>query len=124
MAIKKLVTIICDLDTPSHHQAELLSPGKDMVTHRLSFNGVTIEIDLCSTHSEILFDRMADYLKYGRVQAPAPVPGRPRRTQASRRRNKEIRDWAKEQGIKLETHGRIPVDVVALHAAATNGGAR
>ena len=56
--------------------------------------------------------------KARKVTAPGTRPGR--RTGAAGD-NREIREWAREQGLKVSDRGRIPADVIARHQAEKHG---
>lgn len=101
--------------------------------HRLTLNGITVEIDLCDDHLAVI----AGYVLAGRKATrpgvrrrsgavgwrppAAPKGGQPA---AQRRYTLGIRTWAVENGL-LEpgSVGRLPGDVVAKYEDA-HGGAR
>jgi hypothetical protein len=82
-------------------------------------DGTQYEIDLNSGHAEELRERLDLYVRKARkVTGPAGRAARGRRTGANDARNKEIRNWAREQHLDVNERGRIPADIVAKFEAA------
>jgi hypothetical protein len=108
MAQKVNVILVDDID--GSDAAETVSFGLD---------GTHYEIDLNSGHAEELRELLDLYVRKGRkVTGPAGRAGRGRRTGATDARNKEIRDWAREQHLDVNERGRIPAGIVAQFEAA------
>ena len=58
------------------------------------------------------------YVKVARkVTGPASRPAQARRSPAIDARNKEVRSWAKEQGLGVSGRGRIPAGIMARYEA-------
>jgi hypothetical protein len=108
MAQKVNVILVDDID--GSDAAETVSFGLD---------GTQYEIDLNSGHADGLRGQLDLYVKKARkVTGPAGQTGRVRRTGANDARNKEIRNWAREQHLDVNERGRIPADIVAQFEAA------
>ena len=108
MAQKVNVLLVDDID--GSDAGETISFGLD---------GTRYEIDLNSDHAQELRGQLERYVKAARkVTGSAGRPARGRRTAANDARNKEIRDWAREQGLDVNERGRIPADIVAQYEAA------
>ena len=50
-----------------------------------------------------------------KVTRSAAQPARVRRINANDAKSQEIRNWAKERGLEINDHGRIPADIVAQY---------
>ncbi len=74
------------------------------------------EIDLSKKNAARFRQQLAPFIDHARKAAAGPR--RPVRTAASRQRSRDIRVWAKEQGIPLSDRGRIPADIYARYDAA------
>jgi Lsr2 len=58
------------------------------------------------------------YVKAARkVTGSASRPAQTRKTPATDARNKEIRDWARDQGLYVSSRGRIPASIIAKYEA-------
>jgi len=87
-------------------------------TIQFSLDGARYEIDLNREHARELRGQLAPYVKAARkATGPAGQPARARGTAAIDRRNKEIRDWARERGLDVNDRGRIPAGIVARYEA-------
>jgi Lsr2 len=106
MARRTSITLQDDLDG---------SPAEE--TLRFAISGAEYEIDLSSKNAARLRAQMAPFIEHARKAGK--MPRRAVRTAASRRRSREIRAWARQQGIKLSERGRIPADVAARYEAAS-----
>ncbi len=103
---KTTVQIVVD-DLDGTHAAE---------TVRLGWNGEWRELDLSKRNLAALDRVLAKYWNAGR---PASNGGKARRrrpvassrAKSSRRDPKQIRLWARQQGIPVPARGRIPADV-------------
>lgn len=108
MAQKVNVLLVDDID--GSDAAETIPFGLD---------GTHYEIDLNGNHAQELRGRLERYVKAARkVTGSADRPTRVRRTTANDARNKEIRNWAREQHLDVNERGRIPADIVAQYEAA------
>lgn len=108
MARKVNVILVDDID------------GSDAVeTISFGLDGTQYEIDLSSGHAQELRGQLEPYVQKARkVAGPAGRASRVRRTGANEARNKEIRNWAREQHLDVNERGRIPAGIVAQFEAA------
>src|SRR5258705_5361403 len=106
MARRTNVTLQDDLDG---------SPAEE--TLRFGISGAEYEIDLNSRNAARLRSQLAPFIEHARKAGK--MPRRAVRTAASRRRSRDIRAWAKAQGIELSGRGRIPASVAAQYDATT-----
>jgi hypothetical protein len=106
MARKVQVLLLCDMHCGEAEAQETIS---------FAFGGAAFEIDVCASHAHDLRGMFGAYIGRGRKVAEArwPAHGVQQRERAT-----EIRKWARERGIKVSDHGRIPAKVVELYAAA------
>ncbi|HMZ13129.1 MAG TPA: Lsr2 family protein [Mycobacterium sp.] len=111
MAKKVTVTLVDDFD----------GEGPADETVEFSIDGVNYEIDLSSKNAQ----KLRNDLK-GWVEASRRVGGRRRGRNGSgrgrgtidREQSAAIREWARRNGHKVSTRGRIPADIIdAFHAA-------
>jgi hypothetical protein len=89
---------------------------------QFGLDGTDYEIDLNSEHAEELRSALSRYVSAARrVSGTGRPPGRPGRRSASTTDvdTKDVRKWAKDQGIELKDRGRVPTSVVAKFRAAT-----
>jgi Lsr2 len=94
-----------------------LDGGPANETVRFGVGGAEYEIDLSEKNAAKLRKQLAPFVEHAR--RAGSQPRRPVRTAASRRRSREIRDWAREQGIQLSERGRIPAGIAAQYEAET-----
>lgn len=83
----------------------------------LSFNGVTVTLDLSNTHRDELDALLRPYLDAGtEVTAPTRKAGKAASTEDADR-NAEIRSWAQTQrpDLKVSDRGRLPGAVVTAY---------
>ena len=108
MAQKVNVILVDDID------------GSDAVeTASFGLDGTQYEIDLNSDHAQELRGQLDRYVKAARkVTGSTGRTSRVRRTTDNDARNKEIRNWAREQHLDVNERGRIPADIVAQFEAA------
>jgi hypothetical protein len=100
-----------------------LEGGPAAETLRFGLAGSEYEIDLNEKNAARLRKQLAPFVEHARRAGRAPR--RAVRTAASRRRSRDIRSWAQDQGIELSERGRIPASVVDQYeAAATRRGSR
>ena len=90
-------------------------------TVEFGLDGVDYTIDLSAENAAKLRESLAAY-----VSSARRIGGRKRTggksgksssapTAADRARNQAIREWAREQGLKVSDRGRIPADVVEAY---------
>ncbi len=98
------VQYILEDDVDKSEAAETLSFGLD---------GVSYEIDLSADNAAKLREQLAYWIGYGRRKSGRRAPGRrPGGAGSTRRSNlAEIRQWARETGVKVSDRGRIPASV-------------
>jgi Lsr2 len=105
MAKQIQVVITDDIDGGEAHE-----------TIAFGLDGSSLEIDLNKLNAAQFRKTVAPYIEHGRR-----VPhgrGRTARPARDRGRSSDVRDWAKEQGLKVSERGRIPASVVAKYEAA------
>jgi hypothetical protein len=108
MAQKVSVVLIDDMDG-----------GEAEGTVEFGLDGTIYEIGLSHGHSQELRDLLKSYVAEGRkVAGTARRPSRSRGTASDEARNKEMRAWARTQGLKVNERGRVPADIVARYEAA------
>jgi Lsr2 len=105
MAKKTIVELTDDLDGSAADE-----------TLRLALDGTEYEIDLTKAHANQLRDALKPYVKAARKADGSRVgrrggTGNRRPTPRDRDQVKVIRDWAKQQGMKVSARGRISRDV-------------
>jgi hypothetical protein len=106
--VQKVSVILID-DTDGGEADETVGFGLD---------GTGYEIDLGHGNSQELRDLLKPYIDKGRRvtgTARRPPRSRPGPEEA---RNKEIRAWAKAQGLKVNERGRIPAGIAARYESA------
>ena len=103
MADRRTVVKVDDIDP---------SIDEDVRTVALGFRGVEYEIDLGPRHRAALEEVLAPFIEAARpTRAPTPRRAHHRAEAAA------IRAWAADQGIDLQSRGRIPGDVRARYLA-------
>ena len=113
MAKKVTVTLVDDFD----------GEGPADETVEFSIDGVSYEIDLSAKNAKKLreeFKQWADAGRRvgGRRRGRTGAPSRAGRGSIDREQSAAIRDWARRNGHKVSTRGRIPAEVIeAFHAA-------
>jgi hypothetical protein len=113
MAKKVTVTLVDDFD----------GEGPADETVEFSIDGVSYEIDLSAKNAQKLRDELKPWSEAGRRVGgrrrgrSAGTTGRGRAI-IDREQSAAIREWARRNGHKVSTRGRIPADVIeAFHAA-------
>jgi Lsr2 len=88
---------------------------------QFGLDGTDYEIDLNAEHAGELRAALGRYVSAARrvsgTGRPASRSGR--RSASSDVDTKDVRAWAKDQGIELKDRGRVPTSVVARFRAAT-----
>jgi hypothetical protein len=96
-----------------------MSGGEANETVEFGLDGTSYEIDLNHGNSQELRDRLKPYIDKGRkVTGTTRRLSRSRATASDEARNKEMRAWAKAQGLKVNERGRVPADIVAKYESA------
>ncbi|WP_167097228.1 histone-like nucleoid-structuring protein Lsr2 [Mycobacterium sp. DL592] len=112
MAKKVTVTLVDDFD----------GEGAADETVEFSLDGVSYEIDLSAKNAQKLRNELKPWVEAGRRvggrrRGRSGPPGRGRAS-IDREQSAAIRDWARRNGHKVSTRGRIPADIIdAFHAA-------
>lgn len=112
MAKKVTVTLVDDFD----------GSGPADETVEFSLDGVSYEIDLSSKNAQKLRNDLKQWVEAsrrvgGRRRGRAGTNGRGRAS-IDREQSAAIREWARRNGHKVSTRGRIPADIIdAFHAA-------
>lgn len=85
-------------------------------TVRFGLGGTDYEIDLNKKHADQFAEAISPFIAAARkvpsARRAARGPRSPRHDQS------DVRAWARDQGIKISTRGRIPADVLARYQAA------
>ncbi|WP_448852577.1 histone-like nucleoid-structuring protein Lsr2 [Corynebacterium sp. 335C] len=91
-------------------------------TIRFSYRGRNYVIDLSKGNAEKFDEALKPFIDAARVdaQAPAKAPQRKSRgaDEATRNRNRIIRQWAKDQGLDVADRGALSKDIIAKYEAA------
>lgn len=104
MAQKVTVELVDDLD--GNKAAETVS---------FALDGKAYEIDLNKKNAEKLRKTLAAYVNSGRRLTASGRPYTKRKVNGTTR---HVRDWARQKGIPVSDHGRIPADVQAAYEEA------
>ena len=113
MAKKVTVTLVDDFD----------GEGPADETVEFAIDGVTYEIDLSVKNAQKIRNELKPWIEAGRRvggrrRGRPTAPGRNGRAAIDREQSSAIREWARRNGHKVSTRGRIPADVIeAFHAA-------
>jgi hypothetical protein len=97
-----------------------LDGSEAVKTVRFGYAGREYEIDLNEEHASQLDEVLATYVERAR-RVDRAQPRRARRAEDERRDPEElraIRQWAREQGLKVSDRGRIAADIVEKYDAA------
>lgn len=88
-------------------------------TVSFSLDGVQYEIDLSTANATKLRDKLSPFVQAARKtggrrggRGTGRGTGRGRKTAAGGTPTREVREWAREQGIEVNERGRIPADVM------------
>ena len=113
MAKKVTVTLVDDFD----------GEGPADETVEFSIDGVSYEIDLTARNPKKIREDLKQWIDAGRRVGgrrrgrPGAAPGRGRAS-IDREQSAAIREWARRNGHKVSTRGRIPAEIIeAFHAA-------
>ena len=114
MAKKVTVTLVDDFD----------GEGPADETVEFSIDGVSYEIDLSARNAKKIREDFKQWIDAGRRVGgrrrgrPGGGPGRGRAS-IDREQSAAIREWARRNGHKVSTRGRIPAEIIeAFHAAS------
>ena len=116
------VILTCDMPHSKETEAGATVP--------FSLDGTSYELDLCesdATKVRKVFERYTQHARlatspsprsFGRKSPQPKVKITPVPSNGHAFTPQQVRDWAKEQGIKVSGRGRIPADVNNKYAAA------
>ena len=107
MAQKVNIVLVDDLD--GTEATETVTFGLD---------GTTYEIDLNDKNAASLRDALGGYVGHARKVAGGGRRGRKSAGSASSSNTKDVREWAKGQGMEVSERGRISADVQQAYDAA------
>lgn len=108
MAQKVNIVLVDDLD--GTEATETVTFGLD---------GSTYEIDLNDGNAASLREALAGYVGHARkVAGGARRSSRKGGSSSSSRNSKDVREWAKAQGMEVSERGRIPAEVQQAYDAA------
>ncbi|MEU4828524.1 Lsr2 family protein [Actinomadura sp. NPDC023710] len=107
MAQKVEVLLVDDIDGGEAHE-----------TIAFSIDGTSYEIDLSKKNAAKLRSGLEPFVAGARKARKPTGRGRGARTAGSRERSAEIREWAKNNGIKVNERGRIPANVIEKYEAS------
>ena len=114
MAKKVTVTLVDDFD----------GDGPADETVEFAIDGVTYEIDLSVKNAKKIREDFKQWIEAGRRvggrrRGRPGVPGGRGRASIDREQSAAIREWARRNGHKVSTRGRIPAEIIeAFHAAS------
>ena len=97
-----------------------LNGGAADETVSFSLDGTSYEIDLSAKNAGKLRDALAPYV--GSARKASSKRGRGRGIASSRGGSRNdttaVREWAREQGLKVSDRGRIPSDILTKYEEA------
>ncbi len=100
MAQKVNIVLVDDIDE---------SEAVETVTFGL--DGTSYEIDLNKKHAAALRDALSSYVGHARKVTGSARGRRPSAKTSTGPSAREIRDWARSNGLQVPDRGRIPADV-------------
>jgi hypothetical protein len=104
---KVQTTYVCDYDGRD------IPDGEPHYTRTFRLDGRDFETDLCQKHNGALAELLQPFLGRPvprRRGAPTRPPRQGKHPGSGNRAG--IRDWARERGMKVSDHGRIPFTIV------------
>ncbi|MFC9335777.1 Lsr2 family protein [Arthrobacter sp. NPDC057009] len=107
MARKTVVTLEDDLDGTEASE-----------TLNFSLDGTEYEIDLNAEHANELRSALSRYTNVARKTSGGRGRPAPRKTSSSGVDTKAVRMWAIDNGLQVNTRGRIQADIVEKYLAA------
>lgn len=107
MAIRRITILEDDLD--GGHADEAIT---------FTLDGAAYEIDLNTENATTLRAALAPYAKAGRKVRASSRASKRTTTNSSEATTAEVRSWAQEQGLSVNTRGRIQADVLDKYRAA------
>jgi hypothetical protein len=107
LAQKVNIVLVDDID--GSEATETVSFGLD---------GTSYEIDLNDKNAAALREALSGYVGHARKVGAASRRGRRSAASSGGPSPKEIRDWARSQGMEVPDRGRVSADVRAAYEAA------
>ena len=95
-----------------------LDGGSADETVSFSLDGATYELDLSKKNAAKLRDALAPYVGSARRVSGRRGRGRGRAAGSRGTDTSAIRQWARDQGLKVSDRGRVPADILAKYDAA------
>lgn len=92
--------------------------GKAEETVSFSLDGVSYEVDLSKKNAAKFRDALAPYVGSARKVSRRGGRGRGQARGGRATNTSAIRQWARDQGLKVSDRGRIPADILARYDAA------
>jgi hypothetical protein len=94
-----------------------LDGGRAEERLRFGLGGSEYEIDLSAENATRFRRHLAPFIEHAR-KAGRGRRGRAARPASARERSRDIRAWARDQGIAVSDRGRIPASIAERYAAA------
>ncbi|QIK74530.1 histone-like nucleoid-structuring protein Lsr2 [Nocardioides piscis] len=107
MAQKVNITLVDDID--GSEADETLTFGLD---------GTTYEIDLNDANAAALREALSGYVGHARKVSGSSRRGRKATSSAGGSNTKDVREWARSQGMDVSERGRISADIQKAYDAA------
>jgi hypothetical protein len=99
-----------------HLTTDDLDGSEGAETIEFGMDGVRYEIDLGEVNAKVLREMMAPYVEAGRLAGAQPkAPAGERNDRAELRR---VREWARQNGHKIGSKGRVPRYIWDAYRAA------
>ncbi|GLX49179.1 Lsr2 family protein [Streptomyces hygroscopicus subsp. hygroscopicus] len=89
--------------------------GDNISAHSFSVDGVSYDIDLAPESYQRLLDTLAPFVQAARRQGAPKGRRTPQRGDTSKAAR--IREWARKQGIEVNTRGLVRQDIVERYEA-------
>lgn len=95
--------------------------GDDVKPRSIGWLGNHYEIDLSEAHTKEIDDFLAPYIENARIPKPQPKPRKKSKYKPTSREYKaylfDVRNWARQNGMKINPRGRIPRQVLEAYEA-------
>jgi hypothetical protein len=95
-----------------------LDGSEAVETVTFGLDGTSYEIDLNKKHAAALRDALSNYVGHGRKLGNAPRRSRKSSAPVSGTSAREIRDWARSNGLSVPDRGRVSAEVREAFDAA------
>lgn len=98
------------------HITDDLDGSKDAEEVRFSINGVEYTIDLAKKNRAALDKALQPYIDAASKVATRRKDSSRNKTSGNSRRDlREVRQWAKEQGLEVSERGRVPASIIEAY---------